>query len=109
MASYKFVVFSNPTEGRESEYNRWYDEVHLGEVLEVPGFIAASRLRLEVGPGDDAPEFAYLAIYEMETDDPGAVLRDLKERAGEGRLDMSDALENVSTSLYREITPRRTG
>jgi hypothetical protein len=23
-----FVVLSNPVEGREDEYNQWYDEVH---------------------------------------------------------------------------------
>ncbi len=108
MGNYRFVVFSNPAQGKEAEFNRWYDEVHLGEVLEVPGFVAASRLALEADPEDEAPEFGYLAIYEMETDDPGTVLDDLKARAGDGRLDMSDALGGVATHLYREISPRRT-
>jgi hypothetical protein len=28
----QFLVFTNPVEGREDEYNEWYDNVHLGDV-----------------------------------------------------------------------------
>ena len=35
MATHRLIVFTQPTEGKEDEYNRWYDEVHLGDVLET--------------------------------------------------------------------------
>lgn len=108
MARYQFHVFSNPADGREADYNLWYDDVHLGEVLQVPGFVAASRFRLAPDPAGKAPTHAYLAVYEMEVDDPAAALAELTARAGDGRIAMSDALGPVEARLYEVVTERRT-
>jgi hypothetical protein len=52
----------------ESAFDEWYTEVHLPEIVELPGFIAGSRYKLlgdnEVFPSEQAP---FLAIYEVET------------------------------------------
>ena len=64
------LVFSNPVDGREEEYNAWYSEHHLDEILAIDGFVLAQRFRLA---GDarmtrdtpDAP-YRYLALYEVE-------------------------------------------
>lgn len=102
---HSFVVYSNPAEGREDEYNRWYDDIHLGEVLAIPGFTAARRFRVTpIGP--DAPKHHYLAIYEISAEDPGPVLADLMGRAEAGGLRMSDALGEVQTVLYEQIASR---
>jgi hypothetical protein len=71
MSRFTLVVFSNPVEGREDEYNDWYNNQHLGDVVGVPGFRSAQRFRTfskMVG------EFShkYLALYEMEADSPEA-------------------------------------
>jgi hypothetical protein len=63
------VVVSNPTPGHEDEYNRWYSEQHLADVLRVPGFVAAQRFKLTMDSANSLPG-PYLAIYEMESDDP---------------------------------------
>jgi hypothetical protein len=39
-------VMGNCIEGKEAEYDRWYDEVHSPEVLGTPGFVAMRRGRL---------------------------------------------------------------
>ena len=39
----QLLVFSNATDGRDEEFNTWYDEVHVPEVLEVDGVSGASR------------------------------------------------------------------
>ena len=103
MAKHMFLVFSNPAPGRESDYNRWYDEVHLREVLSVPGFTGASRYRIAPQEGE-APEFGYLAAYEIDADDPQPVLGELVHRAETGILDMSDALGDVKTLLVEQRT-----
>jgi hypothetical protein len=41
MAKHVFVVLTNPVEGKEDTYNDWYTNVHLGDVLKVPGIVAA--------------------------------------------------------------------
>src|SRR5580658_7082259 len=44
----------------EDEFNRWYDDEHIGRLLAVPGFLSAGRYRaLRGGP-------KYLAMYELE-------------------------------------------
>lgn len=105
MAAHRYVVFTNPAPGRENEFNRWYDEVHLGEVLTVPGFTAASRYRV-MPDGEEKPEFAYLAIYEIDGDDPSAALDELMRRAQSGELQMSDTLGDVRTMLVRHIVSK---
>ena len=33
-----YMVKSNPVAGKEAEFNRWYSEVHLPEVLKIEAF-----------------------------------------------------------------------
>jgi hypothetical protein len=65
------LVFSNPREGREDEYNDWYTSHHLAEILAIEGFCRAQRFRLAdakmTRDTADAP-WRYLAIYEVEAD-----------------------------------------
>ena len=104
MATYKFVVLTNPKPGQDAEYNRWYDEVHLGDVVDVPGFVGAQRFAIE-----DAAHFSgyrYLSIYDIECDDPKPVFEALMARAGTDAMALSPALDpDASTSLWRAIGP----
>ena len=69
---------------REQEYNTWYDEVHLPELVALDGIVSARRLRPVDGEGP------YVALYEIEGDNLQAVLDNMV--ANGGRLQMSDAL-----------------
>ena len=51
-------VFSSPE--HEAAWNDWYDNVHLPELLSVPGFVSAVRFR-QLGA-----EGHYLAMYEID-------------------------------------------
>ena len=107
MAAYKLVVFSNPVAGREDEYNSWYTGAHLRDVLKIPGFTSAQRLAVNAPDGAAAPAYRYLATYEIETDDPQAVLDELGRRAGTDAMPLSEALDmKVDVSLYRVIAER---
>ena len=37
MTSYTLQVTSRALAGREEDYDRWYADVHMGEVLALPG------------------------------------------------------------------------
>jgi len=37
------IVFTNPVEGRDDEYNDWYTNTHLPDVLKIPGITGAQR------------------------------------------------------------------
>ncbi len=101
MATHRLVVFTQPTEGREDEYNDWYDEIHLREVLETDGFVGAQRFALsdaQIGDVADAVPSRYLAIYEIEADSLEAALEKLN--AGAATMQMSDALDMDSAKAF---------
>lgn len=91
------IVFSRPPEGvSDEEFNRWYD-VHLHEILSVPGWLAATRYRLDPVVADGAVRYRYLAIYEIEGD-PAQALQGLAD-AGFGSKDSYSALKEVDSGM----------
>ncbi|KHK89091.1 DUF4286 family protein [Novosphingobium malaysiense] len=87
--AYQLVISSCAKPGREAEYDSWYENTHMGDVLTVPGFLACTRY-VRAGPGSgDRTEF--VAVYEVETDDPKALLRTLFEASAD--LDSSDSID----------------
>jgi hypothetical protein len=101
MARFVFVVETDPVEGRDREYNQWYDEIHLKDVCAFPGFVGARRFRIV----DGESRSKYLAIYELETDDPQRDIAALTAAAGTDRMRMTDALDlaKASTALFEQI------
>ncbi|MDB5968716.1 MAG: hypothetical protein JWQ90_1166 [Hydrocarboniphaga sp.] len=92
MPRYSFVVHTNPVEGREDEYNAWYSGPHLTDLLNCPG-VSARRFRLAGAQiRDEAQPYHYLAIYEVETDDPQRFVSELLARAGTALLPSSATL-----------------
>ena len=65
------LVLSEPTEGQEEEYDRYYEDVHLEEVLATTGWKLAQRFKLldeldknwvEIQQVEDA----YIAVVRVE-------------------------------------------
>jgi hypothetical protein len=108
MPHFKYVVFTGPAPGREDDYNRWYNEQHLTDVLAVEGFVAAQRFRIVELDSNSQPASRYMAIYEIEAENPKEVLDRLTETALSGGMAMSDALDTAGakTILYQPITER---
>jgi hypothetical protein len=103
-------VETSPVEGREADWNSWYDEVHIPEILErVAGFQAATRYRRPEGESVDPEGGAYCTVYEIETDDPSAAVADLIGAVQSGKLTMSDTSSGrAKMTLWVERTPRVT-
>lgn len=94
----KMVVLINPaSEQVEAEFNRWYDEVHIPQVVErIPGVTGATRLRLskeQLLPAEALPSRRYLTVYDIETDDLQGSADALGAALGDGTLDMSEAVD----------------
>ena len=71
------VVQSDPADpAREDEYNDWYDNTHVPAICAVPGFVSARRYKVH---GAGSP--AYLAIYEIDSDDLTAPVAELRARS----------------------------
>ena len=105
MARYLFVVNSNPAEGREQEYNDWYSNRHLADLLALPGVVATRRFVLNDVQLSAAPQlFKYLALYEIETDDLQDFIGQLLSRSGTESMPISTALSRTTSAiLWKEL------
>lgn len=101
-----FLPFTDPSSSdQDRAFNDWYEEVHLPEVLDVPGFTAASRYRVTdidmLGRPWVSPH-EYLAVYELGSADPAAfdaTMAELRRRIREGdRMEISAALGSEKQS-----------
>jgi hypothetical protein len=114
LAHYRWLVFTNCTPGREAEFDRWYDETHVPDLLRIPGVVGVTRgavagtqmVTLDTGElqhGDAAQvRFRFLAVYEFETDDPKRVLEEVRVRARTPQMEITPLLEDVYTVLYQD-------
>lgn len=109
-AKMMFVVLTNPREGREDAFNEWYTEHHLSDLLRLPGIVAARRYALTGAQPMPAPHpYKYCAIYEVETDDPQALVDAVAARAANDLMPSSDYLAPGSLALlFDAITDRVT-
>jgi len=110
MAKYTFIVMTNPVEGKEAEYNDWYNTHHVPDVLNIPGFVSAQRFCLaetQMGRGQSRPH-KYLALYEIETDDLAGTLKELRARGGTPEIFPSDAIDmkNVATFVFSPVAEK---
>lgn len=108
MTRYISVVLSNPASGCEDEFNDWYSNWHIPDVLAIPGILAATRYR-RIGEGAAAPfgRFRYMVVYELETDDLRALFRELNAAVGTARMPMHDALSPELAFYDWEVLPPR--
>ncbi len=99
-----FVVFSNPIEGKETEYNEWYSNIHLQEVVQIDGFISAQRFKLTEEQQIDNQSHQYMAIYEIENEDVGGTIKNLEEASVSMTIAPVIDLNGVHVSVFKSIT-----
>jgi hypothetical protein len=109
-APHLFLAFTNPSVGREAEFNEWYDRVHVPDVLGAPGWLAAQRYRLcgEQRP-DQSPIWRYLVTYEVDLPE-GQIFDSLKLRPDvgpEGQPDPPLWADDSQVWVYSQVGPRQ--
>ena len=111
MARYVFVVMTKPVEGQDAEFNDWYTNRHLDDVLKLEGFVAAQRFKFMPRQPDARPSpYPYLALYEVETDDLEATQQRLRSVAGSDVMPWSPALDRTDLVgwYFKPISERKT-
>ena len=105
MEKWVLVVGTNCSDpSKEREFSEWYNNTHLPDILEVPGFVRATRYEVpEPGEG----ESKFIAMYAIETEDidktKAALQGQVAKKEEQGRY--SDLLVVVSRSYYRQTYP----
>lgn len=106
VARHTMLVLLNAKEGCDEEFNRWYEDVHLSDILAVPGFVSARRFEAAEAQMTGAPRHRYMTLYEIETDDIGQAIKDLG--AASGGMDLTDTMEmNGALSVVYSLTSER--
>ena len=88
MEKWVLIVEVNCTDpAREQEFNDWYNNTHLPDMIELPSVVRATRYEnLNPGEGDGK----YFAVYEMAAADFDKAMDELaahvKEKAEQGRM-----------------------
>lgn len=104
------VVFSDSvSEAGDGVYNEWYTEVHIPDVLAVPGYVSATRYRAFPGGGDF--EHRYVALYELEVmglDELQRVSDEHMRRIREGEMRRSPP-NSMNSETYRAMYFLETG
>ena len=108
MGTKYLLVFSNPVKGKEQEYNEWYTNKHLHDVLTVKGFTAAQRFKLVEDQMSDDNPYKYMAIYEIEGEDVKESLDALADAAAKGKMEISSSLDiqSLANWVFTPITER---
>jgi epsilon-lactone hydrolase len=94
MARFKYVVLSRSLPGREEEFVEWYRTQHLGDVAKMPGVVSVELVQLDFQRVYelDAPQWTLLTQYELEGDNPEAIIDSIRAASGSDAMPMSDAL-----------------
>jgi hypothetical protein len=102
---YKMVVFTNAVEGKDKEFNDWYQNTHLKQIVSIKSFVQAQRFRFHTNivPGAANPA-RYMAIYDIETDDINAALGGMNDLAASGRMPLPDSMaQPIIGAVYEDF------
>ena len=107
MERWLIVVETNCTDpSREKEFNDWYDDIHVPDLLKVPGVVRVTRYE-NVTPGEVQARF--LNLVEVEADDIWTVTTALQENSSKAEAEgrMTELLKISSGAVYRQIAAPR--
>lgn len=105
MAKFKLIALTTPVPGKEAAYHAWYQNQHLVELTSMFADIKSAqryKLAAKLVGGDNNQ---YLAIYEIESDDPTKLLAEIGEASAAGKLTQTDAsdMSTTYTALFEAI------
>jgi hypothetical protein len=113
---YVYLVMADPLPGREADFNDGYQNMHMGDLVQLPGWTGAQRFRLvpDVTPRNTQPLYrrGNLIVWDQEGADLGKLQSDSRAAiaGGKSRLipgfDYSDG--GSVRAIYQVIGPRAT-
>ena len=112
------LVATNSTDpGKEAEFNAWYDDIDIPDVLEVPGYMRARRGEKEEPSGGTATGGVvsssgrvagkYVALYDIDSPNMDRTIIDMlmATRKMESRKRSTPLLEVVERLYYLRMAP----
>ena len=94
------IIATTCPDDKETEFNRWYNEVHIPMLLEYNGIKCVSRYRLQ---GDADGQAKFIALYEFESPEALAGLQTsdvLKAAIADLNETWGDTVQLLSNKVY---------
>lgn len=85
-----YLVLTNAVPGEEAAFNDWYDNIHLPDVLRVPGVTRAQRFQT----AQPESPYRFCALYQIDASDPLAVVEEIQRRAGTEEMPISSLMSS---------------
>ena len=99
------LILTEPAEGQEEEFNNYYENLHLREVLDTTTLQSAQRFKLVDEAGESCP-LPYLAVYETEAEDPKEIIKNLNETRAQRQQSKSLNKRTGRVWVFEEIGPK---
>lgn len=98
------VVMMQVDPADEADFNRWYDEEHLRERLEIPGYISARRFKLQEGTDG---MLNFLCIWELEDASPlsSEMYQQQRARVTDLHRRANAVIKSRARGIYQQIYP----
>jgi hypothetical protein len=101
------LAYVQPTSpADEPEFNRWYDEVHIPQLIDrVPGVRGARRYQVadDQFEGAPAPANSYLTVYEIDADNIAATVAEINTAMSDGSLELTTTLDGVTSPPVMQV------
>jgi hypothetical protein len=109
MPRFRMIMLSQANPGRDEDYERWYDEIHIPDMMQVPGFVAVQRFRVVKDVLGKTP-YPFCTIYEIEADSADAALGAMFAALQSGKVRMSDSVDPATGQgfICEEVRERVT-
>ncbi|MEE9285038.1 MAG: DUF4286 family protein [Dehalococcoidia bacterium] len=90
------VMVNNTEPSKEDEFNKWYNEIHIPDVVGTGFYYHATRF---VNTNPKPGEAKYLAIYETDQEDPIGAFAEMQKQTGD--MDIWPHLEAVFVQAFK--------
>ena len=97
MGRYRLVVTSEAMPGLEDTYIAWCHDQHFPDLMRVPGIVGAQRFRVLPVAADEPARF--VGLFDIDADDPFAVLEEIQRRNGTPDMPACDYFNKASIKL----------
>jgi hypothetical protein len=113
---FTYLVFANPLPGHEAEFNDWYLNQHLGDLLQLDGWMGAQRFRLNgaIAPRPTPGGYAhgYVVLWDLEGADATRIKEPVGPALNNGKARKGAAFDYSPSggvsATYRVLGPRIT-
>jgi hypothetical protein len=100
-------MYNSTSADLDEEFNRWYNEVHIPEIMSLPsiGGVTRYRAKVQLRPAAAAAPYQYFNIYDLV--DPSAVAREVAAKEAHftpsDAIDLDGALATIYEPFFRYV------